>query len=146
MSNNETSAVKDLVKVLHDGVTFYTDAKIELKGSGYEPALQDMIDARQQALARLQPLIFLREGETESGTTLSGSLHKTYADILAAIKSNKSQVYIAELEELEDRTLEYIQKAQYEAVSIDIKTALNYTHKSLRQCHDRMRSLKRSAA
>ena len=68
------------------------------------------------------------------------------ADILAAIKSNKSQVYIAELEELEDRTLEYIQKAQHEAVSIDIKTALNYTHKSLRQCHDRMRNLKRSAA
>jgi hypothetical protein len=55
-------------------------------------------------------------------------------------------VYNAQLEELEDRTLEYIQKAQYEAVSIDIKTALSYTHKSLRQCHDRMRSLKRSAA
>ncbi|WP_331352884.1 PA2169 family four-helix-bundle protein [Cellvibrio sp. UBA7671] len=146
MSSNEISTVKDLVKVLHDGVTFYTDAKIELKGSGYESALQEMIDARQQALARLQPLIFLREGETEPGTTISGSLHKTYTDILAAIKSNKSQVYIAQLEELEDRTLEYIQKAQYEAVSIDIKTALNYTHKSLRQCHDRMRSLKRSAA
>jgi uncharacterized protein (TIGR02284 family) len=146
MSSNEISTVKDLVKVLHDGVTFYTDAKIELKGSGYESALQEMIDARQQALARLQPLIFLREGETEPGTTISGSLHKTYTDILAAIKSNKSQVYIAQLEELEDRTLEYIQKAQYEAVSIDIKTALNSTHKSLRQCHDRMRSLKRSAA
>jgi uncharacterized protein (TIGR02284 family) len=146
MSSNEISTVKDLVKVLHDGVTFYTDAKIELKGSGYESALQEMIDARQQALARLQPLIFLREGETEPGATISGSLHKTYTDILAAIKSNKSQVYIAQLEELEDRTLEYIQKAQYEAVSIDIKTALNYTHKSLRQCHDRMRSLKRSAA
>lgn len=146
MSSNEISTVKDLIKVLHDGVTFYTDAKIELKGSGYESALQEMIDARQQALARLQPLIFLREGETESGTTFSGSLHKTYADILAAIKSNKSQVYIAQLEELEDRTLEYIQKAQYEAVSIDIKTALNSTHKSLRQCHDRMRNLKRSAA
>lgn len=146
MSSNEISTVKDLVKVLHDGVAFYTDAKIELKGSGYESALQEMIDARQQALARLQPLIFLREGETEPRTTISGSLHKTYADILATIKSNKSQVYIAELEELEDRTLEYIQKAQHEAVSIDIKTALNYTHKSLRQCHDRMRSLKRSAA
>lgn len=146
MSSNEISAVKDLIKVLHDGVNFYTDAKIELNGSGYESALQDMIDARQQALVRLQPLVFIREGETEAGKTFSGSLHKAYADILATIKSSKSQVYISELEELEDRTLEYIQKAQYEAVSVDIKTALNYVHSSLRQCHDRMRALKRSAA
>jgi uncharacterized protein (TIGR02284 family) len=146
MSSNETSAVKDLIKVLHDGVNFYTDAKLELKGSGYETALQDMIDARQQALVRLQPLVFVREGEVESGQTLSGSLRKTYADILALIKSNKSQVYIAQLEELEDRTLEFIRKAQVEAVSTDIKTALDYIHKSLRQCHDRMRSLKRHAA
>lgn len=146
MSSNETSAVKDLIKVLHDGVNFYTDAKLELKGSGYETALQDMIDARQQALVRLQPLVFVREGEVESGQTLSGSLRKTYADILALIKSNKSQVYIAQLEELEDRTLEFIRKAQIEAVSTDIKTALDYIHKSLRQCHDRMRSLKRHAA
>lgn len=146
MSSNETTAVKDLIKVLNDGVEFYTDAKIELKGSGYEPALQDMIDARQQALVRLQPLIFTREGEVESGQTLSGSLRKTYADVLAMIKSNKSQVYIAQLEELEDRTLEFIAKAQAEAVSIDIKVALNYIHKSLHQCHDRMRSLKRNAA
>jgi uncharacterized protein (TIGR02284 family) len=146
MSSNETSAVKDLIKVLHDGVNFYTDAKLELKGSGYETALQDMIDARQQALVRLQPLVFVREGEVESGQTFSGSLRKTYADILALIKSNKSQVYIAQLEELEDRTLEFIRKAQVEAVSTDIKTALDYIHKSLRQCHDRMRSLKRHAA
>ena len=146
MSSNETSAVKDLIKVLHDGVNFYTDAKLELKGAGYDSALQDMIDARQQALVRLQPLVFIREGEVEDGKTISGSLHKTYADILAMIKSNKSQVYIAQLEELEDRTLEYIRKAQTEAVSIDVKTALNYIHKSLSQCHDRMRTLKRNAA
>lgn len=146
MSNNETTALKDLIKVLHDGVNFYTDAKLELKDSGYEAALQDMIGARQQALARLQPLVFVREGEVESGQTISGSLHKAYADILAMIKSNKSQVYVSQLEELEDRTLEFIRKAKEEAVSADITAALDSIHQSLRQCHDRMRSLKRTAA
>jgi uncharacterized protein (TIGR02284 family) len=146
MSSHETTAVKDLIKVLHDGVNFYTAAKLELKGSGYETALQDMIDARQQALARLQPLVHVREGDIESGQTIRGSLHKAYADILALIKSNKSQVYIAQLEELEDRTLEAIRNTQQEVVSVDLKTALDYIHQSLRQCHDRMRSLKRNAA
>lgn len=144
MTTQETTALKDLIKVLHDGVNFYTDAKLALKDSGYEAALQDMIDARQQALARLQPLVFTREGDVESGKTITGNLHKAYADILAMIKQDKSQVYISQLEELEDRTLEEIRQAQEDAQSTDIAAALDQVRQSLRQCHDRMRSLKQA--
>lgn len=144
MTTQETTALKDLIKVLHDGVNFYTDVKLALKDSGYEAALQDMIDARQQALARLQPLVFTREGDVESGKTITGNLHKAYADILAMIKQDKSQVYISQLEELEDRTLEEIRQAQEDAQSTDIAAALDQVRQSLRQCHDRMRSLKQA--
>ena len=90
MATSEISAIRDLIKVLNDGVKFYTDAKVELKGSGYENVFQEMIDVRQNALVRLQPLLYAREGEVEGGQTLGGALHKTYSDLLAAIKSNKS--------------------------------------------------------
>jgi hypothetical protein len=91
MATSEISAIRDLIKVLNDGVKFYTDAKVELKGSGYENVFQEMIDVRQNALVRLQPLIYAREGEVEGGQTLGGALHKAYTDLLAAIKSNKSR-------------------------------------------------------
>ena len=85
MSTYEISTIRDLIKVLNDGVDFYTDAKNELRGSGYEPALQDMIDARQDALARLQPFVYSSEGEVETGHTFVGSMRKTYADVLTSI-------------------------------------------------------------
>lgn len=149
MSSNETSAIRDLIKVLNDGVEFYTDAKNELKGSGYESVLQDMIDVRQGALARLQPFVYAREGETETGHTFVGTVRKTYAEVLAAIKSSntgKSQTYIAQLEELEDRTLEFIKKALDEASSVDATSSLNFIYATLQQCHNRMRTLKRNVA
>ncbi len=146
MATSEISAIRDLIKVLNDGVKFYTDAKVELKGSGYENVFQEMIDVRQNALVRLQPLLYAREGEVEGGQTLGGALHKTYTDLLAAIKSNKSKTYIARLEELEDRTLEHVKKAQAEVVSVDFTIALNYILISMQECHNRMRSLKRNVA
>jgi uncharacterized protein (TIGR02284 family) len=146
MATNEVAAIRDLIKVLNDGVEFYTDAKFELKGSSYETIFQDMIDVRQAALLRLQPLLYSREGEVETGQTMSGTLKKTYTDVLAAIKSNKSQTYIVQLEELEDRTLEYIRNALRDVRSVDFTTALNHIFTSLQHCHSRMRSLKRNVA
>lgn len=146
MANNEINAVRDLIKVLNDGVNFYTDAKIELKGSGYESIFQEMIDIRQNALVRLQPLLYAREGDVEVGQTIEGSLRKTYTDLLAKLKSSKSKTYIVQLEELEDRTLEYVKKAQTEVVSVDFSIALNYIQVSMQECHNRMRSLKRNVA
>lgn len=145
-SSNEISVMRDLVKVLNDGVEFYTDAKQELRGSGFENTFQEMIDVRQAALVRLQPLIYAREGEVETGQTMSGTLRKTYTDVLAKIKSSKSQTYIAQLEELEDRTLEYIRNAMLEVSSVDFNTALNHIFTSLQHCHNRMRALKRNVA
>ena len=149
MATHEISAIRDLIKVLNDGIEFYTDAKIELRGSGYEPALQDMIDVRQGALARLQPFVYSSEGEVESGHTFVGTMRKTYADLLTSIKSStasKSQAYIVQLEELEDRTLEFIKKALNEATSVDVTSALNFIYATLQQCHTRMRNLKRNVA
>lgn len=146
MANNETSAIRDLIKVLNDGVKFYTDAKIELKGSGYETLFQEMIDVRQNALVRLQPLLYAREGNVEDGQTLEGSLRKTYTELLAKIKSSKSKTYIVQLEELEDRTLEFVRRAQSEVVSVDFTIAVNYILISMQECHQRMRALKRNVA
>ncbi len=149
MSTNEISTLRDLIKVLNDGITFYTDAKHELKGSGYEPALQDMIDVRQGALARLQPFVYSSEGELETGHTFVGNMRKTYTDVLTSIKSSstsKSKTYITQLEELEDRTLEFIKKALDEATSVDVTSALNFIYSTLQQCHNRMRNLKRNVA
>lgn len=146
MATNEISAVRDLIKVLNDGVKFYTDAKVELKGSGYETIFQEMIDVRQNALVRLQPLLYAREGEVEDDQTVGGSLRQAYTDMLAKLKSNKAKTYIVQLEELEDRTLEYVKKAQAEAVSVDFTIALNYILISLQECHNRMRTLKRNVA
>lgn len=146
MATSEISAIRDLIKVLNDGVKFYTDAKIELKGSGYDAVFQEMIDVRQNALVRLQPLLYAREGEVEDDKTIGGALRQTYTDLLAKIKSNKAKTYIVQLEELEDRTLEYVKKAQAEAVSVDFTIALNYILISMQECHNRMRSLKRNVA
>ncbi len=146
MANNEISAIRDLIKVLNDGVNFYTDAKLELKGSGYETLFQEMIDVRQNALVRLQPLLYAREGDVEDGQTIEGSLRKAYTELLAKIKSSKSKTYIVQLEELEDRTLAFVKKAQQEVVSVDFTIAVNYILISMQECHHRMRSIKRNVA
>ncbi|WP_431688441.1 ferritin-like domain-containing protein [Hahella sp. NBU794] len=146
MTNSETNSLRDLVKVLNDGIDFYTEAKDKVKSNAVRLVFERMSAIREGAVGRLQPYIVFEKGEKETGHTLGGILREHYAKILAAIKDDSEHVYIEQLEEVEDKTLEKIRDAIEEVKAPGVQATLQDIYPTLKRCHDEMSRLQRATA
>jgi len=142
MATQETQRVRELLRVLNDGVDFYRDAEAKVEDVHLKRTFERMATTREKLINRLQPYIVMQEGDSEHGHTISGRMRELYTNLLAAMKSDRGQTYIDHLETLEDKTLEELRAAISDAENVEVVAALREFHPKLQQCHEEMRALK----
>lgn len=141
-----TDLLNDLVQVTRDGKSFYEDVARETTDARLRGIFERMAAAKAGLIAALSGKVAaLGETPAESGT-LAGSLRKAFADIRATFSSDDAKVYVAQLEEAEDRILEHFNDALQKTDSPDVRAVLSEHLPKVRACHDEMRALKRAMA
>src|SRR5690554_1392078 len=143
MATQEIHRVRELVRVLNDGVDFYRDAEARVQDTSLKRTFERMATTREKLLNRLQPYLVMQEGDAEHGHTVSGRMQELYTNILASMTSDSDQTYIDHLESLEDKTLEEMRAAISDAENVEVVAALREFHPRFKQCHEEMRALKR---
>ncbi len=143
MTTQEVHRMRDLVRVLNDGIDFYRDAEAKVQDTNLKRTFERMATTREKLINRLQPYIVMQEGEAEHGHTVSGRMRELYTSMLASMKADSDQTYIDHLESLEDKTLEELRAAISDAENVEVVAALREFHPRLKQCHEEMRALKR---
>jgi uncharacterized protein (TIGR02284 family) len=139
---NNAKALQELVQIARDGVSFYTDASTEVKDIGLKSTFARMIEAKRDLIASLSTKLVSEQETVPDSGTFSGKLRQLYTDIRANIGSSEEKVYVAQLEEVEDRLLEHYESAIAE-IDDPIVLAMLKAHLSrVRDCHAEMRSLK----
>ncbi|MDN3641044.1 PA2169 family four-helix-bundle protein [Simiduia curdlanivorans] len=111
--------VNNIIKVLNSGKDFYQHAIDKVDNSGLVMVFRSMVDARNNALIKLQPFAQMTDGEREAGDSWVVKAREAYADLRAALSKDPDHTYIEQLEEVEDKTL------------VELKTALNKTSEPL---------------
>src|SRR5690606_11027230 len=143
MTTQEVHRMRDLVRVLNDGIDFYRDAEAKVQDTNLKRTFERMATTREKLINRLQPFIVMQEGDAERGHTVSGRMRELYTSMLASMKADSDQTYIDHLESLEDKTLEELRAAISDAENVEVVAALREFHPRLKQCHEEMRALKR---
>lgn len=143
MQSQETYRVRELVRVLNDGVDFYRDAEAKVTDSNLKRTFERMATTREKLINRLQPYIIMQEGEAEHGHTVSLRMRELFTNILASMKADSDQTYIDNLETVEDKTLEEMRAAISDAENVEIMATLREFHPKLKQCHEEIRALKK---
>lgn len=147
MANLHTQEVKhvtDIVQVLNSGIDFYTDAKEKVDDKRLAQFFDRMINARRMVKERLQPFAVQEEGKREEGSAFTVEARKVYTNVIGAMSSDKEATYIAQLEEVEDKTLEEIRIALKEKQPPQYESALLQSLATMQECHDEMRALKKA--
>lgn len=144
MTDKNAQLLNDIVQVARDSQSFYEDAAKDTT----DPRLRDvygrMAVTKSELIHSLSGSI-VRLGDTPpDGGTIAGSLRKAYADVRAAFTKDDDAVYVAQLEETEDRVLEHFEDAMKKTDSPEVRSALAVHLPKVRACHDEMRSLKRT--
>jgi uncharacterized protein (TIGR02284 family) len=141
MTSKTSSTLNELIQLLHDGETFYNDAAQKV-GMPYRDLFQRMARIKV-AIASELAVHVTGHGDTpsESGTVM-GKLRKSYADLRASIGKNPEKVYVAQLEETEDRILEAFRSHLKDSDITEVRNILTRHLPEVQKTHDEMRALK----
>lgn len=141
-----TSKLKDLIELLHDGETFYAEAASKVKLPAYKNLFQRMATLKRAVASDLAVQIKAHGDDVPSGGTVFGSLRKLYADVRASMSKDSEAIYVAQLEQTEDRILAAFRDELTDADSVEVRRIAERHYPDLKRAHDEMRDLKHRLA
>ena len=134
--------LKEIVEIGRDGAAFYDSAQQKVSNPRLRAVFGRMSGAKRELVTALSDhLSQIGERPPERGT-LVGTLRKAYAGVLATLAADDEHIYVAQLEEAEDRLLERVQRAILEAKDTQVRVQLQAYLPKIRACHDEMRDLR----
>jgi len=144
-SMKHADTVQDLVRIANDGAEFYRDALDKTSNPRLREVFSRMLNHKQSLAGSLRGTLTRNFEDAPKDGTFAGSLRKTYADLRAKLSSNEDNVYVAQLEETEDRLLKHFEDALQEASDEPaLKSVLLTQAAEVRACHAEMSRLKKS--
>ncbi|MDC8012488.1 PA2169 family four-helix-bundle protein [Tahibacter soli] len=141
-----TSKLNDLIELLNDGENFYTEAAAKVKLPAYKNLFLRMATIKRAVSADLASHVAAHGGDVASGGTVFGSLRKMYADVRASMTKDSEAVYVAQLEQTEDRILEAFRDELNDDESLEVRRLAERHYPELKRAHDEMRDLKHRLA
>ncbi|HEY3521744.1 MAG TPA: PA2169 family four-helix-bundle protein [Rhodanobacteraceae bacterium] len=134
--------LQEIAQICCDGNAFYGDAAEKIQ----DPRLREVVlevGRTRGALCRDIHARLRENGERPGGTgTFYGTLHKLYADLRARFAEDGDRIYVAELEEAEDRLLHSLESATLTVEPAEARAVLRQYMPVARAAHERMRALK----
>jgi uncharacterized protein (TIGR02284 family) len=134
--------LKEIVEIGRDGADFYESAAQKVSNARLRAVFGRMSAAKRELITALSDHLALGGEKPPDRGTLMGSLRKAYAGVLATLAADDEHVYVAQLEEAEDRLVARIEKAILEAKDTDVRVQLQAYLPKVRACHDEMRELR----
>jgi len=141
-----TSNLKDLIELLNDGEKFYSEAATKVKIPAYANLFQRMAQQKQAIASDLSARLASHGETAPEGGTLLGSLRKFYADVRASMSSDAESIYVAQLEQTEDRILEAFRDELTQSEDMELRRIAERHYPDIKRTHDEMRDLKRRLA
>lgn len=141
-----TSNLKDLIELLNDGEKFYSEAATKVKVPAYANLFQRMAQQKQAIASDLSARLASHGETAPQGGTMLGSLRKFYADVRASMTKDSESVYVAQLEQTEDRILEAFRDDLTQSDDMELRRIAERHYPDLKRTHDEMRDLKRRLA
>ena len=138
---NKVEKVADIIKVLNGGISFYEEGLEKVKSQSLKTMFGRMIVQKRQAVATLQPYAIEETGEVEKDSSVAVSVRKTYTKLISALSSDADHTYVAQLEEVEDKTLDVIRDALKEDQPVAVNQTLLGVLSDAKVAHSEMKSL-----
>jgi uncharacterized protein (TIGR02284 family) len=146
MTDNNAKELQELVQIARDNADFYESARDDVKNPALKDIFTRMAAAKRSLIQSLGARLALSGEEVPDSGTMAGNMRKMYADMKATFSKNDDAIYVAQLEEAEDRLLEHFNASLQKLDDVRMREAVSAQLPQVRACHDEMRALKRRLA
>lgn len=133
--------LNELIECTRDGERFFLDAAAHVDDRVAKGVFRQMAEVHQRLIDALGDHVLARGAAPAAGRTLAGGARQLYARALASLRED-APVYVAQLEEAEDRLLERYRSALERSPNERVRGILERHLPTVRAAHLRMSRLK----
>lgn len=143
MTNDEIVAVLNgLIEISRDGAEGFRTCAEDATQQTLKSYFEDRAQNCDKAVRELSAEVRHYDGDPDSAGTVTGSLHRLFVDIKAAITSRDDLAVLEECERGEDAAVTAYKKALKEALPDNVRALLERQYEGAKQNHDRVRQLR----
>lgn len=146
-SNKETVGIlNDLIEINNDRIKGFENALKDVEqDADLKGIFAEKITESQKLKADLAKEVQVLGADAETGTSVSGTIHRTWLDIRAKFTGGSEKTVLEDAEFGEDAILKAYKSALEEHLPAYIRDILNEQQVTLQASHDEIKALRDSA-
>ena len=147
IAQKSLQVLNNLIEVCKDGQQGFQTAALDAKDGQLGLALRQYAAQRTTFIRELQDRVRALGGDPERHGSVSGSLHRGWIDLKAAIASNEPHAVLAECERGEDSAVKNYREALADsALAPDTRALIQRQATGVQSAHDHVKQLRDSPA
>lgn len=136
------STLNNLIETSKDGELGFRTCSEDAKEPELKTFLSNRADGCANAGRELQDLVRALGGEPSSSSSLSGTLHRRWVDIKAAILGRDDEAILTECERGEDVAKQSYRRALSQDLPIEIHNVIQRQYNGVLENHDMVKTLR----
>jgi uncharacterized protein (TIGR02284 family) len=136
------STLNDLITTSKDGEAGFRSAANEIRDTQFKSFLESRARTCTEAVRELQDLVLAYGGDPETGSSISGTLHRRWLDIKSAITGHDDHAILAECERGEDVAVKSYRNALEKVLPPDVRSVVERQYQGVLRNHDEVKALR----
>jgi uncharacterized protein (TIGR02284 family) len=141
-NDNAISVLNNLIETLKDGEKGFKAASEGVKSSSIKTKFLDYSRERGLMASELQAEVRRLGGDPDKSGSVSGSLHRGWLDLKAALSGHDDHAVVAEAERGEDVAKTVYENALKENLPASTQTIVQQQSVKIRRVHDDVRAIR----
>ena len=145
-SDKTRHTLNNLIEICKDGQQGFQTAADDAKDETLSQLFRQFAAQRTRFIAELQERVRLIGGEPDKHGTVTGSIHRGWINLKAAVSSNEPHAVLAECERGEDAAVKTYREALEETeIDSETRAVIQRQATEVKAAHDRVKQLRDSS-
>ncbi len=143
MSNDDVvDTLNTLIETCKDGEYGFRTSAEHVKSAQLRQVFTSRADECRQGATELQSLVTRFGGKADTGSSVSGTLHRGWVSVKGALTGDSDQAALNECERGEDAALERYRDAIKKDLPADVAAIVQRQYEGVKRNHDQVRALR----
>ena len=143
MKNEEIiSTLNNLIETCKDGQEGFKDAAEGVENADLKKSFYEFSQQRSQFAGELQNLVRDLGGDPEDSSSFTGSIHRGWINIKAAVTGQDETAILNECERGEDVAKDQYQKALDQDLPANVQQTIEDQYQTVQKTHDKVKALR----
>ena len=143
MDNDDVvDTLNKLIETCKDGEYGFRTCAEHVKSTQLRQVFTSRADECRQGAAELQSLVMRLGGKADSGSSVSGTMHRGWVNLKGMLTGDSDQAALNECERGEDAALARYRDAIKKALPDDVAAVVQRQYEGVKRNHDQIRTLR----